>query len=102
MYTKICGSLIQSNLCRFHFQHLQHSPAENFNLIEIFFKKKRSSTEKVEVLEKMVFYQCNYVEFFEKLNEYQLPTQKCGKKVAVGGVSVSTSEYCHAIKIFGK
>ena len=76
-------------------------PNEKFILLENYFQKLGHSPEKVSMLKQKGHYPYSYFNSFEKFRETRLPPRAMWKKSLTGGdVSVSTSEYNHALKFF--
>ena len=76
-------------------------PNEKFFLLENYFEKLGHSPEKVSMLKKKGHYPYSYFNSFEKLREIRLPLGAMWKNGLTGGdVSVSRSEYNHALKVF--
>ena len=78
-------------------------PKENFFLLENCFKKFGHSPEKVSLLKQKGHYLYSYFNSFEKFRETRLPPRAMWKSSLTGGdVSVSRSEYNHALKVFAE
>ena len=76
-------------------------PNETFFLLENYFEKLGHSPEKVSMLKHKGHYPYSYFNSFEKLRETRLPPRAMWKISLLGGdVSVSRSEYNHALKVF--
>ena len=76
-------------------------PNEKFFLLENYFEKLGHSAEKVSLLKQKGHYPYSYFNSFEKLRETRLPPRAMWKNSLTGGdVSVSRSEYNHALKVF--
>ena len=78
-------------------------PLDSFSLLEIFFKAKGHSMEKIDLLKQKVFYPYSYIDSFKKFNEPRLPARRLWTNSLAGGeVSVDRSEFNHAIIVFSK
>ena len=76
-------------------------PNEKFFLLENYFEKLGHSREKVSLLKQKGHYPYSYFNSFEKFRETRLPPRAMWKNSLTGGdVSVSRSEYNHALKVF--
>ena len=76
-------------------------PNEKFFLLDNYFEKVGHSPEKVSMLKQKGHYPYSYLNSFKKFRETRLPPRAMWKNSLTGGdVSVSRSEYNHALKVF--
>ena len=91
--------LMQSSLSTL----VNYLPPDSFSLLENFFKAKRHSMEKIDLLKRKGFYPYIYIDSFKKFNELRLTARRLWTNSLDGGeVSVDRSEFNHAIMVFIK